>query len=625
MEDAKKKQNNQDNLEEYDLDFLNDNLNINQELDIQKNPKKYQADQKKKQLLKQEQSSNNKRDKNRKKSSVTYDDIFLCNEMFIVRSKTFPRFKEKNNMISNLNNDQNENLNNSFDDDDEEDSGNLRYNSFSFSDNLGDVNYLKKLIANQPKKINTNFEEKESVYQDEEEKKNQNIFFIENNSELNNLSYYSKNNRCNYSFISLNLFIKKLCLENLKENFPILYKSFLNQYHEIFSLPLLVEKVIGAFHYYSTKLKIEIPDLVSLLNHIISYQFKNLHSNEKLITQLKQIYQEIETLPWVDENLKKEIENVNYILSGDSNEDDDFDVDYTKFIVTDRKRTRGIQIKTKGRTMKPVVGNKKHKIPYFYIFDFSNEEIAKNLTLISYKLISSINYNELWNCNFSKENKNETAPNIIKIIERSDKLTLFIIEDICAYSDSKIRANAVTKWAEIADYCRELHNFSDLLTINNCLNRSCIKKLVKTWKKLPKKTITLLGDLNKFCSKQQSYINIRKAIANCKHLAYIPYIGILLEEIVEIEKKYDYFLCDTNFSCIKLQKIYFAVTKFFEFKNYSFTFMQLNDLNVLKNINPKSKEEIEELINQVEPKYKVKTSLPFGYKKRPTKTDQTFY
>ena len=53
--------------------------------------------------------------------------------------------------------------------------------------------------------------------------------------------------------------------------------------------------------------------------------------------------------------------------------------------------------------------------------------------------------------------------------------------------------------------------------------------------------------------------------------------------------------------------------------------MQLNDLNVLKNINPKSKEEIEELINQVEPKYKVKTSLPFGYKKRPTKTDQTFY
>ena len=625
MEDAKKKTNNQDNLEEYDLDFLNDNLNINQEIDIQENPKKYQADQKKKQLLNEEKVFNsNKKDKNMKKNSVTYDDIFLCNEMFIARSKTFPKFKEKNNLISNLNNEQNDDQRNSFDD--EEDCGNLRYNSFSYYDNLGDVNYLKKLITNLPKKINNNFKEKESQYEDEEETKYKNIYFIENNSELNNLSYYSKNNKCNYSFISLNLFIKKLCLENLKENFPILYKSFLSQYHEIFSLPLLVEKIIGAFHYYSTKLKIEIPDLVSLLNHIISYQYKKLRSNENLIKQLKEVYQEIETLSWIDENLKKEIENVNYILSEETNEDDDFDVDYTKYLVSDRKRTRGIQIKSKGRAMKPVVGVKKNnKIPYFYIFDFSNEEIAKNLTLISYKLISSINYNELWNCNFSKENKNETAPNIMKIIERSDKLTLFIIEDVCGYSDPKIRANAISKWAEVADTCRELHNFSDLLTINNCLNRSCIKKLVKTWKKLPKNIIALLSDLNKFCSKQQCYVNIRKAIANCKHLAYIPYIGILLEEIVDIEKKYDYFLCDTNFSCIKIQKIYFAVTKFFEFKNYSFTFMQLNDLNVLSNINPKSKEEINELISQVEPKYKVKTSLPFGYKKRPTKTDQTFY
>ena len=57
MEVAKEKKNNQGNLEEYDLDFLNDNLNINQEIDIQEHPKKYQADQKKKQLLNEEKSS----------------------------------------------------------------------------------------------------------------------------------------------------------------------------------------------------------------------------------------------------------------------------------------------------------------------------------------------------------------------------------------------------------------------------------------------------------------------------------------------------------------------------------------------------------------------------------------
>ena len=116
-------------------------------------------------------------DKNKKRGSVTYDDIFLRNEMFIVRSKTFPRFKEKNNLINNLNNELNDNQRNSIDDE-EEDSGNLRYNSFSYNDNIGDVDYMKNIIENQPKKINTNFEEKESLYKDEEEKKYQNIYFI---------------------------------------------------------------------------------------------------------------------------------------------------------------------------------------------------------------------------------------------------------------------------------------------------------------------------------------------------------------------------------------------------------------------------------------------------------------
>ena len=413
------------------------------------------------------------------------------------------------------------------------------------------------------------------------------------------MPYYSRKNKCDYSYISLNLFIKKLCLENLKMNFPILYKSFLNQYHEIFSVPILVEKIIDAFNYYNEKINIEVPDLIYLLNHIVSNQYKIIQGKENVIQRLKDTYQQIENLPWIDDKLKKEIENINFILSSDAKEDD-YDVDYTRYLVSERKRTKGIKINSKAR-QRPATnfGKKNGKLPYFYIFDFTNEEIAKNLTLISYKLLSSVNMNELWNCNFSKDNKNEKAPNIMKIIDRFDKLVLFIIEDICSYNDPKIRANAITKWAEIADKCRELYNFNDILIINNCLNHTYIKKLVKTWKKLPKKTINLIDDLNKFCTNQQCYINIRKAIVNCKSRAYIPYLGILLEEIVDIEKKYDYFLTGNIFNCIKIQKIYYAVSKFFEFKNYSFTFTQLNDLKILNQLNPKSEEEIEELISNI--------------------------
>ena len=108
----------------------------------------------------------------------------------------------------------------------------------------------------------------------------------------------------------------------------------------------------------------------------------------------------------------------------------------------------------------------------------------------------------------------------------------------------------------------------------------------------------LIAELNKFCINQQCYVNIRRDIASCKHIAYIPYLGILLKEIVDIEDKYKYLekFGDYNLiNCIKLQKIYWEVKKFFEFKNYSFTFTQISDLNILNQLNPKTESEIESL------------------------------
>ena len=92
-----------DKYEEYDLDFLNDNLNINQEIDIQENPKKYQAEAKKRQIENEKKDKKNKylsseisKVLNKSKISITYDDIYLGNEVLKARSKTFPRYKEKN-------------------------------------------------------------------------------------------------------------------------------------------------------------------------------------------------------------------------------------------------------------------------------------------------------------------------------------------------------------------------------------------------------------------------------------------------------------------------------------------------------------------------------------------------
>ena len=667
--------NNDKKEDDKDLSIEIDNLNINQEVDIKENPKKHLVNTKKKQILQNNIDNENIINIKEKKINITFDDIYLGNEMFLSAPKSYPRDNEKNNNFlndfckmysrkisnnrnnscysftsnsnnSNSNRDSNNCENNSSNHNnsstnnisnyslaeeeeyDDDEVGIFRNNSYNNFFDKKESSHLRDFLSSiNNYRISTNiFSEEENIFVDEDEKKDVNIFYIENEKELTELSYYSKKNKCNISFITLNLFIKEICIGSLRTKYPILYKSFESQYQEFLSVPSLIEKILDSMNFYIKKIGIEIPDLVFLLNKIISTQFKKIEDNKELIDKINNLYKSIKKLEWISGSLEKEIENVNYILSSNSN--DDFDLDYTKYLISDRRKTKAIVIRPRARG-KAINKKTTYKNPYFYIFDFSDEEIARNLTLISYKLLSSIDFNELWNGNFIQDDKYTKSPNVMKVIDRFDKLMLFIIEDICSYETNKARVKLITKWANIAKTCRDLHNYNDLLIINQCFNHTLIKKMVSTWKKIPKSTLELISDLNKFCSSQQCYINIRKEIVGCKHIAYIPYLGILLKEIVDIKNKYKYAekIGDYNcINCVKLQKMYYLVNKFFEFKNYSFTFTQVNELNILNQINPKGCEEIEEMIINIEKnKSTLKELIQSSNKKRPTKTDQLFY
>ena len=63
-----------------------------------------------------------------------------------------------------------------------------------------------------------------------------------------------------------------------------------------------------------------------------------------------------------------------------------------------------------------------------------------------------------------------------------------------------------------------------------------------------------------------------------------------------------------------------------EFKNYTFTFTQINELNILNQINPKTSDEIEEMITDIEKnKFTIKELIQTSNKKKQTKTDKMFY
>lgn len=59
---------------------------------------------------------------------------------------------------------------------------------------------------------------------------------------------------------------------------------------------------------------------------------------------------------------------------------------------------------------------------YFNLFDWSEVEVARQLTLVTHFLYRKITYEELLNSQWTKYEKSIRAPNITKLIERFNKL-----------------------------------------------------------------------------------------------------------------------------------------------------------------------------------------------------------
>ena len=567
-------------------------------------------------------SKKRKENKNTTIKYITYEDTFLENEVFIPSPASYTGESfESNKLLNDFCEDYNcDNYNND-----------IMNNSFSFKTKKEDNNlylkYFTKTKENEEDNINLDIKNNsDPLFVDEKEIEGKNILFLKGKKENLEINHYAKlKDKNNISNISLNLFIKKIAKNNLRNVYHLLYESFLEQFSIFLSTNILIEKTINAFNYYKEKESKEYPELVNFLNNIVSKKYKLFENDSNIIKKLSNFYHGIQNEPWLKDYLKQDTLSIDYILS---NEKEEFDLNFVKYSISQRKKNiifikeSSKENSLNAKITKNEQNNIKIKDSYFYIFDYTEEEIAISLTHVSFNLLCNINIEELLNTNFSKKDKHIRAPNVMKVIEHFDKLVLFIIEDICSYDEPKRRAEAITKWIKIAEQCKNLYNFNDLLVINTCFSNYLMRRMVLTWKKVPKSTVKKMNELKKFCSNNQCYLNFRREMVNRRGRFYVPYLGILLKEIVNIEEKNKYVLDNGNINCLKIQKLYIAICQFFSFKNNPFAKIQLKALEIFGHLDPKTEDQIENIIAKIEPKLIITSG---ENKKRRTKTDAKYY
>ena len=561
---------------------------------------------------------------------ITYDDFYFEDDMFIPESSSFPNENEEDFLLKLQfieENDYNEDIIDF----------SKRSNSISHKiDNKDNIHM--KYFSNKEKKIDKKSSELkiDDLFFEENEIKGKNILFLDNQRNSNNIyrnNSITKNdsNESNISFISINLFIKKIAFENFRNNYPDVMKCFMQQFKYFIPINKLIKKLISAFNFYR-KLNKNSTELILLLDEIILENYYSIIEDKSLIEQIKNFYSQVINIKWNNLQVKEHIKTINSLLMNK-----DFEVNKKKNnnntsfnkirnTINDKKHILGAKSKSfyghKKSNKEIKEKSRKHNYNYFYIFDYTKEELAAYLTIDSYQLISNIPIEEFFNKKFCSKTKEKSAPNIIKITNRASKLVLFIVEDICSYDHKSERVEAIEKWLKVAFACLEMKNFNDLIMLNSLFCSYLFKKMKLTWQKIPKKTLNYIEKLKKFCSGNQCYINIRKEMFKCKGKAYVPYLGILLKEIMGIEEL-KYIIDNSNINVRKLLKLNQAISHFFEFRHQKYNFGKSNNLEILSNINPLDSEEIEEIIKQLEPKLTV--SAKKGDKKRITNSDKLFY
>ena len=484
----------------------------------------------------------------------------------------------------------------------------------SFNQKIQSSKFNPKLeLLNKKDEIKLEYKEMTSDFKEEKEEENKNIFY---NSERTKLKY-----------LSINLMLTKIILNDFIKNNLILIYQFSQQCFSFLNMEIFFTKIINCYNYYkeqNTPLE-KLSNLLEFINILIieMARYYGCTQNNNSTQIIKNFYNELL------DSFKKSTTDVSNIINSiqgilfffeipkpiyhDLIEAQSYVQFYKDLKLTQKKyHVTCCYKKQSTQFLSNNLSFTNHKITntirtnFFSVLNYETKEIAEKLINISRKLINKIERKELYKAVFMKKDKYNTSPNVMKTIEQFNNLTFFIIEDILCYDYPKTRAEVIEKWIDIGLYCLKNYDFNDYLAINVALNNYIITGLQLTFKELSKNYENKLIKMNNLCSVQGNYLEIRKAMKKIpSNTFYIPYPGILLKDLNFLEEKYKYMVGDAMINCEKIEVVQNAIDEFFNFKkNTNDNLLVPNKtLFFFEKIITKSEEQLEKLAKKLEPKF----------------------
>lgn len=168
------------------------------------------------------------------------------------------------------------------------------------------------------------------------------------------------------------------------------------------------------------------------------------------------------------------------------------------------------------------------------ILDINVVEIARQLTLIDYNLCRAIEPQECIGCAWTKDNKEERSPNLLKMINRFNSVSLWVSVTLVSEPNIRKRTRLLSHLLSVLPHLRELNNFGALFQIIGGLGNSAVFRLAKTFDQLNPAKKKILDEMRFLCKPDQSWKNYRTELHGANPPC-VPFVGVYQTDLTFIE------------------------------------------------------------------------------------------
>lgn len=203
--------------------------------------------------------------------------------------------------------------------------------------------------------------------------------------------------------------------------------------------------------------------------------------------------------------------------------------DYERKARVSRQRLLVTQIPTTTLTISP-----SPRSPLELFFELDEVTVARQLTMATFAIFSSIEPKELLEQAWAKPKLQYRAQNVVRLIERSKLLGQLVGILILARPTAEDRAAAAEKILRVIASLNKLNNFNDMAAMHAGFSIPAVRRLNGTRDLVDPKCLKMHKYCDKMFSKDNSFKHYKHALDDAEGPT-IPLLSVVLSEFAEVD------------------------------------------------------------------------------------------